>query len=80
MQEASSRHPILTDSLCGAPRGLKLAAQSTMTIQSLWNGVDMIFPEAGPMVIENITTPVIFAGKDAEKPVAVEGILVSVAR
>ena len=51
-----------------------------MTIQSLWNGVDMIFPEAGPMVIENITTPVIFAGKDAEKPEAVEGILVSVAR
>lgn len=46
----------------------------------MFNEVDMIFPENGPMVIENNPMPVFFAGKEKEKLEAVvERFLVSVA-
>ena len=46
----------------------------------MFNEVDMIFPENGPMVIENNPTPVFFAGKEKEiLKTVVERFLVSVA-
>ena len=45
----------------------ELAVLSTRAIQSLFNEVDIIFTETGPMVIENNPTPVFFADRDREK-------------
>ena len=47
--------------------GTELAVLSTRAIQSLFNEVDIIFTETGPMVIENNPTPVFFADRDREK-------------
>jgi len=58
---------------------LELAVRSTGVIQSIFNEVDMILSDAGPMVIENNPTPVFFQNKDEEKLIsAMERILDSV--